>query len=364
MGVKPLSATDLQLQTRPGVRIPGRWSWAHYLALIGVPILFWNAWTVIAWLADGPRQVTEFREADSWNFAFVKVLEVSMVIVSVAMLIYVVRGCLRQRRFFTFDVKFCLAGMTIFWSDLGANVFIPTFVISSNFFNFNGPCGHMPLVVNPDCGRAPDPIPFLMLMCSFGLLALAIAFEKGVRWARARWPSLSNRQLLLLIVLTALVFDLVLEAGLFVPLHVWTYPAPGWMSIPTLGDGSTRFPFIQAIIGALFFGLLAALRVFRDDQGRTLVDRGLGGHSPRRATAISLLATYAVFQLLAWGVGNVPLMMYGPYEPVDAWERMPRYLVNDVCDAPRGVEGTRYGPCPGSPGWRIPTRHSLPGSSP
>ena len=94
------------------------------------------------------------------------------------------------------------------------------------------------------------------------------------------------------------------------------------------------------------------------------MERGLGNHSKRRATAISLLATYSVFQLTSWIIASVPLMMYGPYEPVEAWEKMPRYLVNDVCDAPPGVQGTRYGPCPGSPDWRIPTRHSLPGDSP
>ena len=256
MAVKRLSTSGFSPQPQVRTQPNTGWPWSYYLALVGLPILFWNVWTVAAWLADGPHRITEFRDSESFNYYFIKFLEVSMVIVSVAMLIYVVRGCLRQRRLFTFDVKFCLAGMTIFWSDLGANFFIPTFVISSNFVSFNGPCGHMPLVVNPDCGRAPDPIPFLILMCSFGLLALAIAFEKGVRWAQTRWPHLSNRQLLGLILLTATIFDVVLEAGIFVPLDVWSYPAPGWMSVPTLGDGAARYPVIEAIIGGIFFGLI------------------------------------------------------------------------------------------------------------
>jgi hypothetical protein len=45
------------------------------------------------------------------------------------------------------------------------------------------------------------------------------------------------------------------------------------------------------------------------------------------------------------------------------WQETPSHLVNDVCNAP-GITGTRYGTCPGDPGFRMPGRHSLPGRSP
>ena len=67
---------------------------------------------------------------------------------------------------------------------------------------------------------------------------------------------------------------------------------------------------------------------------------------------------YLIVQLLGGAVANV-VVITGWYG--SQWREMPSYVVNDVCDAP-GITGTRYGPCPGSPGFRMPTRLTgLPG---
>jgi len=42
-------------------------------------------------------------------------------------------------------------------------------------------------------------------------------------------------------------------------------------------------------------------------------------------------------------------------------KEFPRELVNDMCDVGQ-TTGTRYGPCPGTPGFRMPV--SLPGPAP
>ena len=76
---------------------------------------------------------------------------------------------------------------------------------------------------------------------------------------------------------------------------------------------------------------------------------------------IIFLALYAVMQFIVWIPASVPDFAYGPYQ--SAWPKIPAYLLNDVCNAP-GVTGTRYGTCPGDPGFRLPGRHSLPGHSP
>ena len=60
-------------------------------------------------------------------------------------------------------------------------------------------------------------------------------------------------------------------------------------------------------------------------------------------------------------VGNAPVIL-SPY--VTFKGKLPAYIINGVCDAP-GVHGTRYGACPGSPGFRMPGRTThLPGRSP
>lgn len=342
----------------PAASRPGKgWSWPHYLAAIGLPILVLNVWTVIAWLADGPSQVTEFRDHGSVSWYAVRVVEGVTVLGSILVVIYLVRGCRRARRILTFEVMFCLAGATLFWADFALNFFQPVFLVSSNFVNLNTTCGHMPFVVNPDCGRAPDPLLFFFLLEAFLILACALGVSKLVGRARSHWPGIS----------TAKLFGFVLGIGmalalveiLMLALGVWAYAGPRGISFSP-GHGTQYHVFVWLETG-LTFGLFSALYVFRNDKGQTLVERGLEHHTPRTRKAITMMALYASLQLVTWGPGTVPLVALSFYQ--DGWAKMPAHLVNDLCDAP-GVEGTRYGPCPGSPGYRMPGRHSLPGRSP
>jgi hypothetical protein len=327
---------------------------------MGVPFLMWEAWTVIAWLTDGPTQVTEFRDSTSANWYAARMYEGLAILVSIAVIVYVVRGCVRARRVLTFDVMFCLCGATVFWADLVVNGIHPILMVSSNFLNLNHPCGHMPFVVNPDCGRAPEPFLFWFPLETFGLLGAAIVAAAGVRWARQRWPGISTAKLLGLVLLGGLLVECIFEPPA-VALGLWTYNANPLTAIPLGKGGAFRLPVIEIVAAGLWFGLLIAVRVLKDDRGRTLVERGLEQHTRCVRKAISLLALYGVFQFVNIVVATMPLWPLGFYE--GPWPRLPKYVVNDVCDAP-GVQGTRYGPCPGSPGYRMPGRHSLPGRSP
>jgi len=335
-----------------------RWSWPHYLALVGLPILILELWTIIAWLGDDAHQITEFRTPYSVNWWAARAYETVAVLVFIGVSQHVIRQCWRERRL-TFDAMFLLAGMTMFWSDLGVNLLGPAYLLSSNFVNLNNPLGHLPGMINPDIGRAPDPILFTILLESAGILlgAWLICWIAGrIRAAR---PDISTAKLLLYILGIGLVLDLSLELPI-VALGLWTYPAPDWMSLSP-GRG-LRFPVAEWLSGAMVFLFCGALRLFKDDKGRTIVERGLERFAFLPRTLISLLATYGAIQLIAWGPPTWIDIAYVPYET--QWQHTPGYLLNDACDAP-GVTGTRFGPCPGSPGYRMPGRTShLPGPNP
>jgi hypothetical protein len=336
-----------------------RWSWPQYLALIALPLLAHEAWTLVAWIADGPHQVTKYRDRDSASWYVAHVLEVLIVAISLAVIVYVVRGCLRERRVLTFDAMYCMAGLTLFYQNYGVNFIHPTFLNSSNWINLNNPCGHMPGVVNPDCGRVVDAILFWVLVEGFGLLALAV-FACGVaRRARSRWPEMSNRKLLGLTLGLGFLIDAVFELGVVLPLRLYAYVSlPG----PKLDFGSGfRYPLIILIPNGLWLGAMLALRVFKDDRGRSFLERGVEHYSPTRQKTIIVLAFYSAFQLILW-VGNGAYMVLGFYQgPLSP--KLPAHVINGVCDV-GAISGTRYGPCPGSPGYRTPGRGSLPGRSP
>ena len=335
-----------------------RWSWSQYLAIIAIPIAVVQIWTLTAWLLDRPHQITEFREHGTLNWWACRFYE-GLGLVLVAIVVpWVLRQCIRQRRL-TFDAHFLLAGATIFWGDAAVNFFVPTFLYSSNFVNLNNPLGHMPFMVNPDMGRLPDPLLFSVPLETAGLLVAAIAMGALAKWFRQRYPGISTPKLIGLLVVVALAVEVLVELPI-IAMGLWTYTSPPLMSVG-LGGGH-RYPFPALIAGTCFFMVPALLRLFKDDRGRTLIERGMDHYHPAKRGAVTFLALYATLQILVWGPATVPVLLYGPYQ--EEWPEYEEYLVNDVCDAP-GIAGTRYGPCPGSPGFRMPGRTSdLVGEAP
>ena len=348
--------TTLSKQETTLRRAPRRLHIVHWLAIIGIPILVWEGWTVTAWLADGPEPIRGFTTGRTLDWYGARFFEGLTLIVGIAVLIEVIRGCRRAGKILTFDVMFCICGATLFWADLGVNFFQPVLAISSNWVNVNSTCGHMPFVVNPDCGRVPDPILFFLLVEAFGALGAAMALGAVTRWVRRRSPGITTAKLVwILIGLSALIagpFEI-----LMIALHTWTY-ASAPFALP-LGKGML-YPILPELLGfTCWIFIFSALRIFRNDLGQTLVERGLERHSPRVAKAITMLAMYSLMQVVTWGPATVPDFLLGVY--AQPWPKLPAQIVNNACDAP-GIESTRYGPCPGSPGYRMPGRTSgLPG---
>jgi hypothetical protein len=334
------------------------WSLAHYLAIVGAPVLVWNVWTVAAWLAAGPHSITQYRPPGhpvDWYGA--RVFQGIAILVALVLAVYVVRGCRRARTLLTFDLLFVTAAATQFWGDAGVNFMAPTITISSEWVNVNATCGHMPLIVNPDCGRTPDPILFLVLLETFVPLGCAIVFGRLVGRLRIKRPALSTGQLVAIVVACGFGLAL-LEPLVIIPLHLWNYP--GTPPAIDLGGG-LRYPVWEIACFGLWFGVLASVRIFKDDRGRTIVERDLDRHRPAVRLAITCLSLYTIFQIAIWGFASMPYWVLAIHQ--HPWPAEPRQLVNGMCDAP-GVSGTRYGPCPGSPGFRMPVVGDLEGSSP
>ena len=134
-----------------------RWTWAHSLALVGLGSVGYGTWTMVAWLADGPPTANRFQSRAEASWYVAHGLEIAVVALSVLVAAVVVGRCVRQRQV-TFDAQFCLAGAFTMWMDPTQNFFMPVHVYSVNFVNLRSWCGHLPGVVNPDCGRKAEPV--------------------------------------------------------------------------------------------------------------------------------------------------------------------------------------------------------------
>ncbi|HEY1652661.1 MAG TPA: spirocyclase AveC family protein [Acidimicrobiales bacterium] len=307
-----------------------------------------------AWLIDGPHLVTEFRDRDSANWYWARLYETVMVSVSVCVIVYLVKGCRRAGQIFTFDVMFCSAMSTIFWLDMTPNFFQPVLLESSNLIVFQSPCGHIPGVFNSDCGRPPDAV-FFWLSEAFGAIALAILLRAGLRRVRRRWPEISIQKQAGLVFLGAFLIDVAWEVPA-VSLGLWTYQGG-----PSLHLGAYRLALSEVFGAIMYIGLVSVVWIFRDDKGRSLVERGLEHHTPRARKGITFFALYGFVQLAAVIPVAPPFWFTGMYQ--GTWQKMPPYIVNDGCNAP-GITGTRYGICPGDPGYTRPGPGDLPGKNP
>jgi Spirocyclase AveC-like len=228
------------------------------------------------------------------------------------------------------------------------NFFMPVVGYSSNFISVGNWCGSVPLVINPSCGKVPEPLA-VALLWAFGMLFFAILGCGLLGACERRFGPLSVAKQLLIAGLFGVVCDLPLDF-VAVQIRLWNFWAPDMFSI---GGAPHRFPLLIFVAAFVLFAPIVVLRHSKDDRGRTVFERGLDDlpRSRRRwlvmgstAGAMSVIMTTATFGFV------VPLGFYArdvaPY---------PAYVVNGVCDNP-GHTDTSYGPCPGTPGFRMPIR--------
>jgi hypothetical protein len=319
------------------------WGPAHYLALAAVPLLAYQVWTLVAWLAAGPHQITAYRSYGSFSWYAARAIEVVLALALAAILVRLVRECRAQRRL-TFDAMLFIGLLlTVCWDTI-VNSVEPLWFYSSTWLNLNDWYGHAPFVISPAAG--PGPFPILML----GMLYPFFVFDAMIicnvmRRAKRRWPDISAARLVSVGLVPALLIGAILSLIMILP-HLW---GGAGMPLSILG-GNYRWSIGELLYIGIWSMTLASVRFFVNDRGERLTERGLEHLPARRRTGIALLATIAVCNLsvIVW---SSPLVLTG--FKATAYPNYPRSLSTVVCDTP-GLHGSAYGPCPGSPGFKLP----------
>jgi hypothetical protein len=339
---------------------PERWRATHYWALFAAFMLVMQVWTWIGWALGGPYSITEFKTPGSVNWWAARAYEVGFGILFFCLLVWVVRRCL-QARSLLFDAKLMIAGVSLIWLDAWTNIAAPIWMYSSNFVNLNNPLAGFPLPVNPDMGRLPFPLLLHSFVYPTANLCAAIIVCALMRKLLQLWPRLSTAQLIFLCVFIGIVFDIAFELPMFL-LGLWAFPGtPDFLAL--FADHGHKFPIWEMVPAGIAFATFGALRFFKDDKGREVTERGLDRMPPWRRNLVSTLALMGVLHAVWLGCTTVQAIV-GFY--ADPYKPLPKYLINDMCDAPvlggGQVTGTRYGPCP-QEGLRFPIRY-LPGTAP
>lgn len=345
----PESSADLQVGARPAVA----WPLPYYLAALGVFWLVYQSIGWVGWLADGPVQLTRYRDPDTVSWYLCRAWEAMAIIQFLVLAPIVVREAIRGKTL-TFDLMFCLATLSIYWIDPLANFFAPNFLFSQNWVNLSDWTGYLPFSQNPDAGRIAEPVLFNGLNYATGWLSFVMMICAVMRATQRRWPSIGKPALVLVAMVFGAVVDLLLEYPMY---YYETWAFPGSPEFGFMVGTPHKFPATELLSGAIMFGLCASVRYFRDERGLSFVERGMEHLSEARRKTIALLAMSGLFATV-YVLDNAMYcftgLLSGPYPA------MVPHISNAACDAP-GVSNSLYGPCPGSPGFQLPLHGSLAG---
>jgi hypothetical protein len=181
-------------------------------------------------------------------------------------------------------------------------------------------------------------------------LAFAVLICAFLRVVHRRWPLLSKAQLVASAIGAAFVIDLLLELA-FIRTGMYAYGG-AVQRLSIFGGTRYQFPVYEAVFWMPVWGILGSLRYFRDDRGRSMLERkadSLKG-SERKKNVVRVLAFCGLINtlLFAYNLSFTAMGVWGGPVP-----ELPSWLRNNMCGA-----GTAYD-CP-APGLPIPVINGRP----
>ena len=326
------------------------WVAGQWWALIGGGFaLFW-AYVLIRWVtgpyfhnvSGGPTPLPLYMKISTITWQAAAVPVVGLMFWKMGL-----RHWLRDRVIAT-DGLFVLAFLVLMWQDPVSSYFGHWYTYNSHMFNMGAFTNDIPGWRAFGAPGAQQAYPIL-----FMILAYPGAFFVGcwlgawaIRLAQKLRPHGGVFQGIVAAVAINMLFDLILEGFFWCPLGFYSMPG-GHLSL--FPDTYHKFPFHEMPTVGMLFGLPAALRYYKNDQGETFVERGISklNVGVKRKGLLRLLALIAATQLIYLVVYQIPVGGYVAANPgvwpKDVQDRS--YLNDHLC----GTGTNRLCPGPGIP---------------
>ena len=275
---------------------------------LGLMAYVWTAWVVSGDFTT--NKIGRGQEPD-WYVTLMRSWEVFALVVTIAILWYfVIRPKVKTGRF-TFDSLFFLGCAAICFQEPWINWTSLQFLYSTTSINFGSFTGHIPGWSSPNSQLVP--LSIWALTAYFWLVGIpAYAGSKFMGRLRARNPELGSWQLVAYAYLAFCVFDLILESFI-TRTQLFSYGSV----VPSLSlwaGTDHQFPLYETVSWAGTYTVLASLHFFRDDQGRSLPERGIDAfriQNGRLRTFLRYLAIMGACQLTILVTYNIPYAYWG-----------------------------------------------------
>jgi hypothetical protein len=339
--VRTISRTE-PAPAGPTIAVERKYDFTKAFAALGVVFLGITVYVFAAWIISGdatptkpgPDPIPGYVKAFAWIY------QASGVILLVACVIYIVRKSRREGQL-TFDGMIFFAWATAMWLDPATNNFIrPNLLYNSYLINFGSWAPHIPGWLSPNANLLPEPIVAYIGLYGVPGVLVAMLGCFGMRLGRRRWPHMGKVGVFLVGMAVVGVFDLLLELFL-IRTQMWSYPL-AIRELSVWGGTRFQFPVYESFLFGACWTATAGLRYFRDDRGRSVVERGASADHPNktRSTLMRLLAvtgfvhlTYLIYSILfSWAA-----VYGGPYP-----EGYPSWMLNGMCGP--GTEYVCQGP--------------------
>jgi hypothetical protein len=284
-----------------------------WLALIAY---VWGAWIISG---DFTPNTIGRSLAPDWYKITVWVVQIALGVVFSGWIIwrFIVGPKLRTGRL-SFDGLFFLACWLMFFQEPWMNWINLQFLYATTFINFGSWLNHVPGWSLPNARLIPVPVVYGMAylwMVGFG----GWLGSRYMTHQRRKDPTRSNGRLLWQTFGVMVLIDLIGE-GLMVHLQLISYPRT-IHAVTLWANTDHPYPLYEALIWPSTFILISSLHFFRDDQGRSWVERGIDKlhirngklHTFARFAAIAgycqlaILVTFNIpYQIIGLHAGPVP----------------------------------------------------------
>jgi hypothetical protein len=314
-------------------------------ASAGALVLAFQVYVLLRWIT-GPN----FKRTDPGPLETATGREILLVALQIAVPVgtllclywWIVRPWRRTGHMTTEGMLAVAAGTLFFW-DMTMNYTSVQLFYSSEVINFGSWAnGSWPGWTSPGANNLPEPL-FVTVP---GYVSLVFTQVMLVVWLmrkiKARWPQLGVLASIAAIVIAMFTTDTIVEVLL---LRTGIYAYPGGIRAFTFFAGHTyQLPINESLfIGGFAYGTIACLQYFRDDRGKTFVERGIETlkTTPRRRQLTKFLALYGCVHLALICFYAIPNQWFATH--VDRFPTgYPAHLVNHMCQS--GAAGDQ---CPG-----------------
>jgi hypothetical protein len=301
-------------------------------AAIGACCITLFAYLVFRWVTASTFEPTPAGDVPAYTQVAANVWQIAQVIGVPIFIWFVVIRPYRRTGALTVDGVMCIAFITLWWQDTLCNSISVFETNSAAFINFGSwdnyipgwtqPQGH--LVVEPPLGSSGIMYLWCPLVCA--MLGCKVINLVKNRYRRGHFAQLFA-SVVAIGIATGIGEIIVLRFGL------WSYPGAhsGWTLFE---DKYYQYPIYEGILFGLVGTAWAAVRYYKNDNGQTVVERGIDqvNVSHGKKQALRVLAMSGILNvsfLLLWELPTAHLAMSQREWP-DSFQNL-QHLTNSLC---------------------------------